>query len=210
MMRVQPRPEPNDFARLVRNPGRRFLRITPRPSTAQWQTHSYWRRILSDLHDAYSGICAYSCHWIPYDTGADTVEHFLPKRNYPDRAYEWSNYRLVCATLNGRKRDSENVIDPFVIENEWFVLDFPSLIVKLGPGVPDDLAQAARNTIDLLGLNDEGTCLKSRLKWVEWYCLDEIPFAHLQRCAPFIAFELERQGLVDGIKTVMVFEGRDE
>src|ERR1700722_20351165 len=96
MIRVIAQPEPQVFDEEVRRPGRRFLRKNPNPTSKEFASHSYWRSILSLLHEAYDGICAYSCHWIPYDTGADTVEHFQSKSNYPRRAYEWVNYRLVC------------------------------------------------------------------------------------------------------------------
>src|SRR5262249_18958609 len=93
MMHVDPQPEPDTFDASVRHPGRMYLTSNPTPSSKEWSQHSYWRKILPDLHSSYRGICAYSCHWIPYDTGADTVEHFLPKDKCPQQAYEWSNYR---------------------------------------------------------------------------------------------------------------------
>src|SRR4051812_40118001 len=104
-------PEPANFQLSVRKPGRVFLSQQPQPTVAQWKSHSYWRRVLEDLHTAYNGICAYSCHWIPYDTGSDTVEHFTPKGLFSEGAYEWNNFRLVCGTLNGRKGTSTEIMD---------------------------------------------------------------------------------------------------
>jgi hypothetical protein len=206
MIHVVPQPEPHVFDAKVRRPGRRFLRKTPNPSSKEFAAHSYWRKVLDLLHESYKGICAYSCHWIPYDTGSDTVEHFLCKKNHPPRAYEWSNYRLVCATLNGRKGDFDDVLDPFLVEDGEFVLGFPSLLVvpsaKLNPGKQTRV----QRTIDRLQLNDEGTCLKSRIKWISDYCGDHISFEHLRAHAPFIALELERQALTAKIKTMMPFQ----
>ncbi len=158
--------------------------------------------MLRDLHDAYGGICAYSCHWIPYDTGAKTVEHFKPKVRYPQDAYEWDNYRLVCNALNGRKSDRDT-LDPFEISDGWFIIDFPSLLVKSAPGLPDDLKNQVIATRDILGLNDEATCLKNRNEFVWCYCKRQITFAHLERQAPFLAKELVRQGLTDTIQEIM-------
>ena len=203
MIRVVPQPEPPVFSARVRRPGRRFLRRTPNPTSKQFATHAYWREVLVLLHEAYRGICAYSCHWIPYDTGSDTVEHFLCKKNHPDRAYEWTNYRLVCGTLNGRKGDFDDVLDPFVVENGDFVLQFPSLLVVPSPDLPFADQKKVQRTIDRLRLNDEGTCLKSRIKWVYDYCDDHISFEHLRFHAPFIVLELERQNLTMKIKSVM-------
>src|SRR5687768_8864587 len=103
MIRVTAQREPSEFNFLVHEPIRKFLTRYPKPTSKQFSSHCYWKRILAALHSAYSGICAYSCHWIPYDTGADTVEHFRSKNKYPNDAYKWINYRLVCSTLNGRK-----------------------------------------------------------------------------------------------------------
>jgi hypothetical protein len=204
MRHINPQPEPGVFKDRVRTPGRRFLkRLGRTPTTKEFNSHSYWREILPQLHDSYGGICAYSCHWIPYDTGADTVEHFLPKSIDPQQAYEWKNYRLVCATLNGRKGTHSDVLDPFKVQNGWFVLDFPSLQVKPDRGLNDALKAQIWATITRLGLNDDGTCLKSRAKYIRDYCMGCVNMKHLQQDAPFIAYELKRQGLEHTINDIM-------
>jgi hypothetical protein len=202
VIHVDQREEPADFDNLVRRRGQWFLRSNPRPTSRQWRSHRYWHDTESELHTAYGGICAYSCHWIPYDTGANTVEHFRPKDIYPTDAYEWSNYRLVCATLNGRKGVHEDVLDPFLIEDGWFVIDFPSMLVTPSSGLTPENWQCVQATIDRLGLNDEGTCLKSRARWLWDYCSNDISFDYLRRNAPFIAAELERQNLAATIREV--------
>lgn len=206
MIHIDQKEEPANFNDRVRLRGRLFLRgiRRNRPTLKQWQTHAYWREVGPALHDAYGGICAYSCHWIPFDTGADTVEHFRPKNTYPREAYEWSNYRLVCATLNGRKGVKEDVLDPFVVQNGWFVIDFPSMLVKPHSNLRTVRRSRVQATIDRLGLNDEGTCLKSRVKWLEEYCSNDISLDHLRRHAPFIVAELERQALTATIREVFI------
>lgn len=209
MIHVTRQPEPNDFDVLVRRPGAKFLRACPRPTSKQFVSHSYWRQILPQLHSAYHGICAYSCHWIPFDTGFDTVEHFISKKRHPNQAYEWNNYRLVCGTLNGRKREFTDVIDPFLVNNGDFQIKFPSMLVKASKNIHASVQKQVEDSIVRLGLNDEGTCLKSRLHWVSEYCANHITFDHLKRHAPFIAFELERQGIVDQVKQmVLTLTGR--
>ena len=203
MIPVHPQPEPASFNQRVRLPGGRFLQKHRQPIAKQWKSHAYWTQILSDLHDAYRGICAYSCHWIPYDTGSDTVEHFQPKKLFPREAYEWANYRLVCGTLNGRKGTDQQVLDPFKVQDDWFVLDFPSLLVKPAPGLRKAVAQSVLHTISLLGLNDEGTCLRARVWYVKDYCTGHITFQHLEENAPFIAREVQRQGLVTTVRAIM-------
>lgn len=203
MIPVDLQQEPAVFEASVRAPGRRFLSRTPNPTSKQFTNHSYWRRILKELHDAYGGICAYSCHWIPYDTGADTVEHFRAKTLFPRQAYEWDNYRLVCATLNGRKGIYDDVLDPFDLENDWFVIDFPSLLVKPAAGLEAGAVQEVLSTINRLGLNEEGTCWRGRERYVRNFCKKCITFEFLREEAPFIAHELDRQRLVDNINDIM-------
>ncbi|MCE5328133.1 MAG: hypothetical protein LLG01_17130 [Planctomycetaceae bacterium] len=206
---VAKQPTPATFVDLVHKPGMLFLSRVKSPSTDQWNKHAYWRKILPELHLAYNGICAYSCHWIAYDTGADTVEHFIPKSVAPAKAYNWSNYRLVCAVLNSRKREFRDVIDPFQVKDGWFVIRFPSLLVVPGKELPERLVSRVQKTINRLGLNDEDTCMKSREKYIKDYCLGKVTFGHLEDEAPFIARELSRQGLTNTIKTMMQYRLSD-
>ncbi len=203
MIHVQPQPEPSDFDAKVRQPGTKFLSQHPQPSAQRWKSHCYWRKILPDLYEAYRCICAYSCHWIPSDTGGRSVEHFLSKAKRPEHAYEWSNYRLVCGTLNGRKGDHEDVLDAFKVENGWFILDFPSLLVRPSADLDAQTWQRVQATIERLGLNDEGTCLNNRFNWIDPYCRAEITFGFLKKHAPFIAMELERQNLIATVREMM-------
>lgn len=200
------KPEPANFEELVRTPGNAFLAVNPEPTQKQWNTHSFWRNVLTEFRRLYGGICAYSCHWIAPDTGAKTVEHFIPKHEVPAKAYEWDNYRLVCSLLNSRKQISTDTLDPFEVEDGWFVIDFPSLLVKPATGLDEALRVKVRQTITRLKLNDEASCLENRAKYVMDYCVGGVPFSHLQKEAPFLAKELQRRHLVHEIKNMMVYE----
>ena len=205
MIPVAPKSEPPHFFQEVEVPGQKFLKKTPNPTMRQWNNHAYWRRILNDLDAAYNSTCAYSCHWIPRDTGFRTVEHFKDKDMHPQDAYKWANYRLVCGTLNGRK-GTRKVLDPFCIKEGWFALDFPSLIVQPGDYVSPTIEQQVKDTIKILGLNDEGTCLQARVGWLRDYIQVPFPFSYLERKAPFLAAELKRQNLVEKIRDMMLFK----
>ena len=204
MIFVERKPEPPDFDRRVRRPGRRFLRNTPRPTSREFSGHSYWRSIAGDLHDAYDGVCAYTCHWIARDTGWGSVEHFVPKSAQPALAYEWNNFRLVCGRMNGRKGSHGDVLDPFRIANLTFVIRFPSLQVGAAGGISDELREAAARTIARLRLNDE-VCISSRLAYLRSYCDGETSLEYLRRRAPFIHREIVRQGLETKIREMMRF-----
>jgi hypothetical protein len=204
MIHIEPKPEPEHFDVRVRQRGSNFLASVPSPTEKQWKSHRYWSEVSDDIYALYGGICAYSCHWISPDTGWRHVEHFKPKAIFPQLAYEWSNYRLASGILNERKGIKE-VLDPFVIENGWFIIDFSTLKVRSSPALPQDLEKKVEDTCDILGLNDESTCMKNRARYIELYCKDKISFQHLVEDAPFIAMELRRQGLVDSIKNMMIY-----
>ena len=202
MIFVQQQPEPPQFEDRVRTPGQLFLTQTPKPSTAQWKSRSHWQRILGELHDAYDGICAYTCHWIAPVTGADSVDHFVPKSVEPSLAYEWSNYRLVCSRMNGRKGAKQDVLDPFTLKQFAFALDFPSLLLRPSTNCTDETASQAEATISRLKLNEE-LCIKARWTYVRDYCRSLIPIEFLAEYAPFIHREIVRQELTGIIREVM-------
>lgn len=95
--------------------------------------------------------------------------------------------------------------DPFKIEDGWFIIDFETFRVKPSPNLSSALKHKVQVTCDVLGLNDESTCMKSRSRYIEGYCRDKWPFSHLEDEAPFIAQELRRQGLVEAIKTMLPY-----
>lgn len=199
MIPSQLQPEPSDFNQKVRVKGLDFLRQNPNPDSKAWSNRSYWTEAIKDLCKAYNRICAYSSQWIPPAQGTPTIDHFIPKSIDPEQAYEWSNYRLSCQLLNSRKREFQDVIDPFIVQPGWFVLHFSSLHVKPGSDLDSHTKQRIISTINRLKLNDEESCIQSRESWLIPFCKGQYPFSFLKEKAPFIAYELERQKLVDKI-----------
>lgn len=201
MIPVRQQPEPTDFESRVRAKGVAFLQKVPRPQA--WENREYWRDSLKDLYRAYDEVCAYSAQWIPRIEGSPTVDHFIPKSVRPELAYEWSNFRLSCLKMNARKRDFQDVLDPFQIQPDWFILDFPSLIVKANPELEESIKNRVKSTIKRLKLNDDDDCVKHRQDWLMCYCKKQFPFDFLKKTAPFIAYELERQNLIETISSIM-------
>jgi hypothetical protein len=78
------------------------------------------------------------------------------------------------------------------------------MLVKPHPDLGRIRRRRVQATIIRLGLNDEGTCLKSRVKWLREYCSNDISLDHLRRHAPFIVAELDRQGLTATIRDVFI------
>ncbi len=188
MIRVEPQPEPPGFDSLVRQPGLKALAEGRDPLP------SYWRRCLNDLHEDYWGVCAYVAIYINKATGARTVDHYVAKSSKRELAYEWANYRLACSLVNSRKGAFDDVLDPFEIEDGWFVLELSFLQISPHPELQPDLDLRVQQTIDRLRLND-AECREARAEYYDDYIEGEITFDYLQRKCPFVAKELLRQGL---------------
>ncbi|WP_375742528.1 hypothetical protein NR800_26320 [Corallococcus interemptor] len=125
------------------------------------------------------------------------MDHLLPKSKWRALAYEWSNYRLACGRMNARKNDSEDVLDPFDVQDGWFALELSTLQVIPGPGLDAPIQQRVQDTIDRLDLNDD-EFIAQRVEYFESYksyCDDMRGIAFLKKHAPFLAKELIRQGL---------------
>lgn len=59
-----------------------------------------WRGFHGDLRAAFHGLCAY-CE----ELCRGEVEHFRPKRSFPELAYQWSNWAFACHDCNLSKGD---------------------------------------------------------------------------------------------------------
>ena len=194
LISVARRPEPADFANVYEariSPVGGSLRLTPKPTQEQYRAHSYWRACLQQLHSAYHQVCAYSFIWIP--TGY-TIDHFRPKGRYQKLAYEWSNYRLALDFVNNnREKDSEVVLDPFVIQSGWFILDVATLWVRPEPTLAAPIRVRVQSSIDVLKLNDS-RLVNVRFQIFRGY-IDGVQHDKIEseEKYPFIAAEIRRQ-----------------
>lgn len=194
MIPVTEQPEPADFVDRVKKAGLQFLAQVPQPTSQQWKGREYWQRVLPEMRSAYAGICAYSAHWIPYSTGNHSIDHFIPKAQQPNLAYEWHNYRYVSARFNSRK-GTKIIIDPFTLLPDWFMIDFNSFLILPNPHLLTEQKAQVYETINCLKLNADDDLVTERQAWFTDYFYGSIPFAHLQKHAPFIAYEIQRQGI---------------
>jgi hypothetical protein len=191
VIRVAPQPEPAGFDAKVRVPGRAFLARVPNPNGKQFAKKQFWKEALQDLKTAYNSICAYSCIWIPNNY---SVDHFEPKTTRPDLAYEWTNYRLVHDRINSNKGDYTDVLDPFHIQTGWFILDIATLWVKPEPTLQPNVKRPVQATIDRLRLNDD-QWVQMRFELLNSYMNRELTIGYLQSKYPFMASEIQRQGV---------------
>ena len=197
MIRVERRPEPTapefDFHATVRVPGNAWLAANPTKPASKMP--ALWREASPSLRKSYKGVCAYFCCFVMPATGGSSTDHFVPKSKARDVAYEWDNYRFACSRMNARKRDASDVLDPFDIEDGWFVLAFTTMRVKPASGLgPADL-QRVEATIQRLELNSPECVTERALHW-DNYEMHGLSVERLVMHAPFIAMEAARQGLL--------------
>lgn len=192
MIPVTAQAEPGDFDTKVRQRGRKFLASKPNPSSREFDPHSYWQSAKNDMHSAYQGLCAYTCWYMP---SSYSIDHFLPKSQRPALAYEWNNYRLSSPRVNNHKADSMNIIDPFNVRAGWFVLDFPSCLVKAGENLPDLLTQQINETIRVLQLNDDDEFVQHRCDMMVDFAEGRVELGFVSKQCPFLASEIMRQGI---------------
>ena len=191
MIPVAPKPEPASFNLRVRTRGQAYLASVPRPTAKQFKKKQFWKAALPEMKIAYNSICAYSSFWMP---GNCSVDHYHPKSARPDLAYEWTNYRLAHDKINLNKGDSTDVLDPFTIQAGWFVLDVATLWVRPEPALQANVKAAVQKTIDVLKLNED-QWVQMRFAIFTSYLNKELTLTYLQRTYPFIAAEIQRQGV---------------
>ena len=197
MIRVAPAPEPAHFDERVRQPGlasiaRLAARAGSEDAIPPDQFRPYWRFALDDLMASYNQICSYLSLRIASAVGTPTVDHMVAKSRAWDLVYEWSNYRLACSLMNARKGVAD-VLDPFEIGDGWFALELVEFQVVPGHGLPAKLRTRVVDAIATLRLSDS-KCCEARAEYAQAYWDEEVSLSYLQRCAPFVAKELERQG----------------
>jgi hypothetical protein len=199
---VAKQPEPAGFDSNVRKRGKTFLGANQTPKSAEFKPHEYWKWAAAELYAAYHRICAYSCMYIPTPNG--TLDHFLPKTRRPDLAYEWSNYRLALHKLNTYKADNVDIADPFTLGAGWFLLDFPSCLVRPGDGLTGEQTRLVENTIKVLRLNDDDSFVQERCDIMVMFAKKEVGLGFLAKRYPFLAAEVVRQGIQQSAGAIFV------
>jgi hypothetical protein len=182
--------KPRGFDTRVKLPGNAWLASHP---TAQ-RPPALWAPYTPALSEGFANLCGYAAM---HDPTGGTVDHFLSFKQYRNLAYEWSNYRFACATLNSSKRDADNaVLDPFEVGAGWFEIILPSLQMRLTDAVPPALRAKAEFTLKRLKLRDGERIVRWRRSWYRLYTQGELTLDGLRTVAPLLAAAVEAQGQV--------------
>jgi hypothetical protein len=126
------------------------------------------------------------------------IDHFIPvnvlKREKRDaEAYEWLNFRYADGFINQKKR-TQQVLDPFLVEDHWFELHLPSLQLTVTDTVPDQYRELAKFTLRSLGLDHSAVVLRYRRRFFEMWQRGKLPLEGLDEFAPLIAAAIRRTG----------------
>ena len=136
-------------------------------------------------------ICAYCCSYTI--KGNWSVDHFIPKSLHPKGAYEWDNFRFARDRLNNYKDNYQDVLDPFILSEGWFQLDFSSFLLKPNPSLVPLALNEVWATINRLHLNLDNDYVNERTEVIRRYCKGEITFDYIETNYPFIGKEMIRQ-----------------
>ncbi len=199
MIPVAAKSEPVHFDAKVRKKGLAYLAkkgfALDQPLPPNADIEPYWRECLTDLHQAYNGVCAYIGIFFERVMGGGCVDHFIAKSTAAGLAYEWSNYRLACSTMNSRKREYSDVLDPFYLAPDLFRLQLSTGHIYPNPRLAAQAMRIVEETIERLGLDDP-LCCDLRARWYQEYLEYKLPPDYLKQKSPFVWREAYRQGLL--------------
>jgi len=132
-----------------------------------WNWHQYKKvkveHLLTEALAAITNNCCSFCNIRPVRKGAikPSIDHFKPKSDFPELAYEWTNLFLSCYQCQEYKGSSYPDIEPLKPDNEeydfdyWFEIKWETYEI-LPNSLRDTTEQKrAEKTIEWLGLNND-------------------------------------------------------
>ncbi len=205
MIRVERASEPPGFDAEVRLPGVLALRelrgdptVPKRPGRKRKRVPTLWTHALPDLRTAYRRTCAYSALYV-HPQARDTVDHFVARDTDLDLAFEWDNFRYASLDAN-RLKGARPVLDPFEVQDGWFVLNLATFKVEPSIDVLKGQQEAWANTLRIV---NDVQFVEARRWYHERYFgrrlndfdPDEpMPLSVLESEAPIVARQLRLQG----------------
>jgi hypothetical protein len=185
MIHFAPVPEPQEFKQKAQEPGERWLAQHPDANRPK----DYWSPFKSRLADGFGHLCGYSAMYEP----VGTVDHFVSFNEAPDLAYRWSNYRYSSGWINSSKSklSSDQIFDPYEVQDGWFELHLPSLQLKVSPDIPPTEKAKAGFVLQRLHLAHDERILRQRRAWYRLYQEGKLTLEGLREMAPLIARAIE-------------------
>jgi hypothetical protein len=186
VIRFEPSPKPAGFEECVERRGAQWLASHP-----NGRPPAYWLEFRPQLADAFGSLCAYSALFEP----VGTVDHFVSVDEDRSKSYDWTNYRFAAGWINSCKQSvkSTQIIDPFLVTNEWFELLLPSMQLVLTNRVPPEERERAQFVLDRLHLSHDERVVRQRREWYRMYQEGELTLDGLTKKAPLIAAAIKKK-----------------
>lgn len=120
--------------------------------------------------------------------------HIAPGHPPPDASKLPPYWRETQKALWNANR-FDDILDPFQVQHQTFVLNLVSGQIRPGPGLSPSLAAQAEETIKRLKLDDAET-KDMRAEHFANYLGKHVDEYYLARHSPFVWYEAKRQGLL--------------
>ncbi len=128
------------------------------PSFNWYQLDNQLRPLLISFTQKHCAFC--DCGFSNDVSEHFPIEHFYPKINFPDKAFEWNNLFPICSVCNTYKGDKfdTKLIKPDAIGyvcNKYFIFKDTGEI-EPNPVASLDIQEQAKETIKIYNLNRTG------------------------------------------------------
>ncbi len=120
-------------------------------------------------------------HFVPWDDVRGTRKAHL--------AYQWSNIRYADGWIN-RSKGADRFPDPFVVQDDWFELQLPSLELRFTDRVPAEHCDAVRNLMKRV--KKDFRVMKVRRRYLDQYLRGVRPIELVDEEAPLLGRALRR------------------
>jgi hypothetical protein len=177
--------KPRTFDRDCGVPGNQWLAANPRSKAFP----AHWTKFHRRLEKAFS----HRCGWWAVRITDGAVDHYLSKKNYRSKTYDWENYRYIAGSVNSSKRNQDDaVLDPFEIQAGWFEVILPSMQLVTTAQIPVHLKAKADFTIKKLKLANGYKIRALRRKYYEDFKANKLTRVGLADYAPLVADAVQR------------------
>lgn len=145
-----------------------------------WKKHGTCSELIrQSLSDMTQQHCAF-CDGILRVTSPDTIEHFKPKKTFPELAYAWDNLFPCCCECQRIKKErfDESLLKPDDQDydfNSYFTVNYRTGEIELCLHADNKAQTRARVTLELYGLNSKER-MNARIQQMEHFSKAEKPF----------------------------------
>lgn len=188
VIKVDPKPMSEElrtrYEQKVLLPGEQWLSAHP---DASLRPSAFWRKVQEDLALAFHLRCAYTALRIDYH---GEIDHFISIHEDRARAYDWDNFRYCIGWINSKKQHlpSSKLLDPLLVEDDWFELSVPDLQLRITQYCPVELHERAEFMLEKLGLRKHERLIRCRAAyWAEYEKSGAEALPELEKYAPLVA-----------------------